>query len=158
MATEFGTIGNIPLLTVGGRTFTDLTTLLVLVAYVTGANRSTARLPGATSGYQVTSGKTYQIRAIQLAPSGTNGNGQLYYSDNDIGLSSGTALTNPIYQYGTVNAQGIPIVGSSTATIAPALQQMPVHFNVAAQKYPGIEMTNSGGGVNVGLHLFGYEV
>ncbi len=132
MATLVGTLGVLPSLTIGGRVFTDLTNIIMLIgSSKTGALNCTGRKAGATSGYQVTAGKTLTISAIKMQSETTTAWGCYFnYSDNDVGYSTSTALTN-----GVVLAP----LSSSFALEAPAtvggIGNFEVSIAVIAAKY-----------------------
>lgn len=135
MATPIGTLGTIPTLTVGGRVFTDLTTLKVLHASVsTDTRASTFRAEGATAGYPVTTAKTLTIAAINIYNiSGNNGKWRFGYADNDVGFDSATALTNPIHMAASTDT-GFNVPGNSATTWANNGYVNPL-FPIPATKY-----------------------
>ncbi len=99
MAVAIGNLGTIPILTVGGRVFTDLTNLIFLIGSVNTAGRGcTGRKAGAASGYQVTAGKTLTIYAVKITCEDSAGayGITLSQSDNDVGVNTATALTNAV--------------------------------------------------------------
>jgi hypothetical protein len=149
MATQIGTLGNIPTLTVAGVVYTDLTNLIVLAAYATGTNNGTGRRPGATSGYQVTAGKTLTIRSVLIHSSATTApNTKFAQSDNDVGVDSGTALTSPIYLVSSANIYSAAAAIGSEAAI-------PMFFPVLATKY--WSFTSGTGSSAVTALSYGYE-
>lgn len=150
MATPIGTLGTIPTLTVGGRVFTDLSTLITVVGSIvqaTGTN-STCRAPVATAGYQVTTGKTYTIWAASYV-SHVVGVFQLLYTDNDTGTPGATAFTNPKY-YNSDSANPIFITAASVSTVSRE-----VFFAVPALKYVSL-LTGTGSMVG-SCWFYGYE-
>ncbi len=150
MAKAIGTLGTIPTLEIGGVTFTDLTNLKRLAIYVSGTNNSTFQVPAATSGYQVTVGMTLTIRAAKLYQNTTT-QSQVKFaqSDNDVGINTTTALTNPVYFVNSSSA----IFGSSTT--AGTQVEMELFMPIAAQKYFTVDANNASGDAIV--TAFGYE-
>ncbi len=158
MPSPIGTIGTIPTLTVGGRVFTDLTTLIILKAHVSGNTRSTMRKSSGSTGYQVTAGKTYTVHALQamaattLSATGASVSFTLAQVDADIGLDVATAFTNPVYSAGAVAEIDLcinPGPGSGTIVQSPC-----AFFPVAATKYLGVLSASTY--LNQ-LFSFGYE-
>jgi hypothetical protein len=150
MATPIGTLGTIPSITVGGRVFTDLTSLKVLSSGVITNPRCTFRLPTGSAGYQVTAGTTLTVSAIRIVPSTTGLSVcTLAQTDNDVGLDSATAFTNPVYQGGSTTIWTHAI----SSTIPTAVEATATLFTVAAQKY-----LSSLGNTNGERYIaFGYE-
>lgn len=149
-----GTLGTIPSLTDGGVVYPDLSSsLITLHAFVTGANNTTFRKPGAGAGYQVTSGKTLTIRSIKIDfLLVSNGCGfTLAQSDNDVGLSIGTAPTNPVYF--TATSTDLPL--GYGFTVGQSIER-PIFFPVAATKYFTLVGT-SGFTKTYLVTAFGYE-
>lgn len=138
-------------MTVGGRVFTDLTTIISLCGYCSSNRQFTLRKPGVGSGYAVTTGKTLTIHAAKISctsPAGFYGF-ECVQSDNDIGVDSATAFTNPVYQFGAAT----PIMGLNTSSGASEMEYGQIAFPVSALKYPGI-YTNVG---NIQVYAWGYE-
>lgn len=109
MATRaIGTLGTIDSITVGGRVFTDLTNLIILHAGLsTGGDFSTFRKASGSAGYQVTAGKTLHIYALDAWANATNVQSSiiLLYGDTDVGQTSGSGPTNPVYLAGSTTYQ-----------------------------------------------------
>lgn len=152
MAKPIGTLGNIDTITVGGRIFTDLSTIIIVTAPLdqsTGA-KATFRLPGGTAGYPVTAAKTYTVHAISLNANTAISGYQFLYSDNDVGLNTATAHTNPIYE------NGGSITVASVGTPANTFQGIATKFAIPAGKYPGSIVVGAG---SAGGHAqaWGYE-
>lgn len=146
----------VPSLTIGGRVFTDVSSsLIVLYGNSVGGGALTncgLRLGNGTAAYQVTAGKTLQIRAVKIMTSVTAANSgcTFLYCDNDIGYRSNTAPTNPIYFGGSVSnfmGDGPFVAGQFTESA--------INFNIPATKFAGI-ITN-GAGVYY-YQFYGYEV
>ncbi len=154
MAKPIGTLGVIDTLTIGGRVFTDLTTILCLYTKGTSTNRCTFRLYGSQSGagYVVTGGKTLRIYAYYLqSPSASVVSALIAQTDNDIGLGAATAFSNPIY-FGTessTTADPIQIPAATTQSQAAS----PLG-KVLAGKY--LSLDNNGGGTSL-VTAYGYE-
>lgn len=159
MSQPIGNLGTIPLITIGGAVFTDLTNLIVATAHiVTAARYTTYRKVDASAGYQVTAAKTWRIDAFMLnnpVPGGT-ANSQLLYGDTDVGLDSASAPTTPKY---SGNDSGFITVKSSWGTSGSTMTSpiVPIScnplFKVPAAKYAAFK---SDGGVT-GSTVFGYE-
>lgn len=145
MTQLLGTLGNIDELSIGGRIITNVpsptnssTTLITLTGYVDASGEyATLRTPNGTSGYQVTSGKTLTIVAVQVNTEVSGSAGvQLGYGSTDIGFASTTLPSAPIYFGGDANnvITATPNVGSFYA--APNFQipsgQYPLMFNGSA--------------------------
>lgn len=136
MATPIGTLGTVETLTVGGFTFVSPRTsgLLVLYGKVHTNTNTTFRkiASGVTSGYAVTTGKTLTIYALKGINGATSAqNMELAQSDNDVGLDSATALTNPVYLGGGTGDNG----SLQFAATSGVITEYPVFFQVAALKY-----------------------
>lgn len=153
MAKPIGTLGTVDTINVGGRIFTDLTTALIMAVTQVGANTfGTFRKTQGTAGYQVTTGKTLTIHAVQLIcnAGGNYTTGGLGYGDTDIGLNSAAAPTNPIYIGGSTGIQ--PFAASALASGGyQNVGQYPCNFTVPALKYP---LWN---GPQSQAMIFGYE-
>ncbi len=153
MAKPIGTLGTIPTLTVGGRVFTDLDTLITLVAKCSG-NQSTLRKSGAQAGagYPVTALKTLNIYALRIIPTGATAGGFIGQSDSDSGLSASSALTNPIY-FGTESSVATSdILQASGANTITEMAGNPLG-KVLAGKYLTIDANSAG----LFVWAFGYE-
>lgn len=147
----------IPTLTVGGRVFTDLQNLIILKGYAQLSQNATLRNFTGTAGYQVTAGKTLQIQAVEWQTNSYFTTGHSVFvlqTDNDVGLNTATAFTNPVYPFGnSTDTFGGLNVCNDTGTIR---SQKVYRFNVAAGKY--VSMVNAAGSVNTEVTVFGYEV
>lgn len=159
MAKPIGTLGTIDSLTIGTRVFVDLDNLIVLsAAGYAGSNYiCTARLANATSGYQVTSGKTLRIDATQfyidqvytvtLAF-------RMFYSDNDVGFATAGTTTNEV----VYNDGGTGTYARSLFPVENPQSQVAYKypfFSVPSGKYPGC--AHGGASLNWSGMLFGYE-
>lgn len=156
MATPIGTLGTIPTLTVGGRVFTDLTTLIELTGFCGNTNTNASlRLYSGSSGYQVTVGKTLTLHAQQISWTTASGSAgfALGYADNDVGMDSGTAFTNPVWRGGTSSNKGIyPTI---TTGSSGSIYQTAFKVNCIAQKYVAFNGTSGVGGNYI--TTWGYE-
>lgn len=142
--------GVIPSLTVGGRVFTDLSNLIVLYGIAQSASHTTLRKPGGSAGYQVTSGKTLTIYAVECftVTAAAGAAFQLIYADNDVGVGSATAFTNPVYFAGDPN--NAFFYNSATG----ASLQRAIWYPVPATKYVGMA---SGSSNDQNCFFYGYE-
>jgi hypothetical protein len=151
-----GTEGNIPTLTVGGVTFTDLDNLIVVQGQASSNSNSTCRLPNSTSGYQAVN--TFRVRAAKMrcgnSTAGQYANISPLYSDNDVGLNSATAFTSAVSYAGSGNnfftAGSDGVSADHTRTLEHAL-----FFNVLTTKYFGF--AKSGLTNDTGVQAFGYD-
>ncbi len=143
--------------TVGGRTFTNLANLKILIANVPGAgNWTTARDGSATAGYTPSGAKSFRVLAIRLVPSlNVTAKAYIAYGDNDKGVNSGSVATNPVYHGGGGIADYTFIAGAPSAAGAygNGISEMAVDFTIPNGKFPGTLI--AGGGC---LFMFGYEV
>ena len=150
MSNPISNLGTIPTLTVGGRTFTDLTNLKILVGDVSTTNKTTMRVPGATSGYAVTSGKTFVVDVIEFVnPNTTVSYIQLTYADNDVGVNQTTALTNPVYALSNSSSY------YTSATVAGSHNIFYPNFRVPAGKY--ITIVGNVNGSYADTIIYGHE-
>ena len=148
MSKVIGTLGNVDSLSFAGRTFIDEP--IVLTGIVSGATNTTFRLMGATAGYAVTAGKVLTIKAIKIYS--LDSTQQSYFfsqSDNDVGSSSGTSPSSPLYLFGS-SAGNI----KQSATIG-AITELACSFAVASGKY--FSVTGSGGGAGAQIIVIGTE-
>lgn len=152
-ARAIGTLGVIDTLTIGGRVFSDLTNLKSLGAGVLFANYTTFRSPNSTSGYQVTTGKTFNIYAIKsyTANVDTNAAGSfnIGYANADAGLN-GAAPSTIVYMGGDIGQAHILQFSSRGNEVALATP-----FGVPSQKYPFVTGNSAG---QIQCFAFGYEV
>lgn len=146
-------ITGIPTVTVGGRVFTDTTNLIMLVCANQNTNGCTFRKPGSSTGYLVPVGKTFKAQALQLnvTVGASNSLMSVGYADNDVGVNTSTAPTNPVYAAGNSLASGffnLNLTGAPLQVVLP-------DFLIPAQKY--IYQVASGGTATYATVLFGYE-
>jgi len=120
-------------ISIGGRTILNPNSKIWLYGKQGTNAGCTFRALGASSGYQVTAGKTLRVLAlIGISNSATGTIGMLLaQSDNDIGLDSATALTNPVYISGSAGNFWF----QQDLTGDPSRIEMPCNFTVAATKY-----------------------
>ncbi len=138
-------------LTVANHLFADVANLKVLhAAFTTGGSGGTFRSGNGTSGYAVTALKTLRIRALKILPRSA-ATGDIYFcqTDNDVGIDSGTAFTNPVYLGGAATMFINP-----PATIG-ATFEVAVNFTVAAGKY--LSCRDSAGTARIMAIAYGYE-
>lgn len=146
-----------PNILVAGRTFSDLSNLIILTCTARGNDTCTMRKSNgnATSGYQVTAGKTLKLSAFVMMNTGNLAQGLPLYSDNDGGLAqSGVGgLTNPVYYNGFTSSDAVLSLGSAVAGYGN--KEYNVYFEVPAAKYPGFHwVANS---ALVTIIAYGYE-
>lgn len=143
-------------MTIGGVVFTDLTNLKILVAKVQRAgtdvntNFADSRLAVAT-GYQVTSGKTLRIRAIQLfVNTGGTVRWNVGYGDSDAGQDNSTGPTNQKFPGASLGA---------SPGVAPTTSATPVEMafirDIPSQKYPFLSVGD--GACILKAVIYGYE-
>ncbi len=153
-----GTIGNIDTLTVGGRTYTDLVNLISVcgqVATDSPAAMTPRKSTSGSSGYAVTSGKTFKVSSLKLSKANTssNDNFSFGYCDNDCGINSGTP-SNPIY-FGTNSSTSALVYRNLTSTNDRIIEISIGNFNVPAGKYLFCKTESSSASFFV--QFFGYE-
>lgn len=139
---QVGAVGITPSLTIGGRVFTDLTNLIILHgAVAAGQANCSLRKANGVAGYAVTAGKTLTIYACK-GRSNTAANTKiiLLYSDNDMGVDTATAPTNPVYIMGSTANYGLTYSGGASVDQEQAHE---INFQVPATKIPGVIMVSS---------------
>lgn len=144
------------------------TNILSLWAKVgTSGQVATFRRTGLTAGYQVTAGTTFYICKISItlsdAPSAANAIG-IGYADNDVGMDTATARTNPVAIYG--DAEGTTVTGIGGILFNPngsvsgsLINSLNDHVFIkagAASKY--MYMKHVGGANIVGVLIHGIEI
>ncbi len=149
-----------PYLLVGGQLFTDLANLIVLYASASGSattDKSTFRLPNASSGYQVPASRTLRIYAararIFATAAGGAGMFNILYGDADVGNAGNTAFTNPVYRGGVnINSQ----IGNKSSVSSPgnAMFEEAFLFDVPTGKYPSTQCLDTANPANI--IIFGY--
>lgn len=148
-----GTLGTIPTITVGGHLFSDLTNLIIAAGKLASNNHYTeTRKSSSTSAYQVTTGKTLSIGAVEnlidTAAAGTQAL-ILLYGDNAVGLDTATVPTTPVYVSGSVTISSLCWAASTTGVFSAAS-----NFQVPALKYPSFNHAFNG---SSNPRLYGYE-
>jgi len=127
MANIVGSLGTIPTRTIGGYTSASPSTLIALLANPA-TTYSTMRAGFATSGYQVTTGKTFRVVSVySVNRSATAGVFGIGYGDTDVGTSSASPPTNPVY----INSSN----AFQTKAIAGDIQDIAVKGDIPAAKY-----------------------
>lgn len=148
MARGITTAGAIPTLTIDGRTFTDLTTLIKLYTHNTTAGRygTCRKQDGSGTGYAAVA--TLRIAAIRVnLQSGTSSSVKMMRSDNDVTFDSSTAPTNPNY-YGNMNTTHFLVAGLGSKT------DYAVDFAVSVGKFLTFDnVTNA----DQAIHAWGYD-
>lgn|SRR3990167_796970 len=140
---------------VGGRVFTDITTLKILTvsAYSGVSGPFSTYRDGTSTGYQVPVGKTFRIHAVVATQSGTATGGiALGYEDVDNGLNSTAARTAPVY-HGSYNTSQVQTLGGLERDTP---RERSIYFSCAASKY--IFMWGDTSGVTYSSTIYGYEV
>lgn len=162
MARPIGTLGTIDTLTIGGRTFTDLTNLISLVGVFAGSTDiyCTFRKSNGSAGYTPSGSNRFQLGALvnqSVSIAATAGD---YFvmaqSDNDAGFPSSTTLTNPVY----VAANASLFINLSQDTTKQTAEFINYfNFIIANGKYLSIA-GNSITGANSRwlLTAYGYEI
>ena len=133
-------------LTIGGRVFTDLANLIVLYAGPGINSKSTFRTAGGSSGYTPSGSKTF-VCAAWRANIAAGTSIQIGYTDNDVGLQSAGSFTNFVQP-----GHGIPSFYAAGAL--ENVEQILTDFTVPNGKYLSLD----GGGANLIIQVFGYEV
>lgn len=149
---QIGTLGTIDTLTIDGRVFTDLTTMIRLNAMIASNTKATFRKSNATSGYAVTALKTMTVMAVRvLSDNAANEADRMLYADNDLGNSSSGSFTNEVDVAGQTS---MFISGTPTAATAPSRWDYgDVDFPVPAGKYLGWQLN----GTRRYIKAFAYE-
>ena len=136
----------IPNLMVAGRTFTDLTNLIVLNGICDNTNQyATLRLPNGTSGYQVPASRTLRILAVSATFSVVTGAAavSIGYGDTDVGFSAASAPTTPV----SLSNGGRAMYVGAGALKPP--YEMATNFTVPTGKYPYVSNSLSLGSITV---------
>lgn len=160
MAKAIGTLGTVDTITVGGRVFTDLTNLIIIMTSITTASRyGTFRKASASAGYTPSGGLTFKFGAIRMIPAGyaagDSDSCQLLYGDNDVGVNSAAAPTTPVFPGGgTVFEMGPQAVLTLQASAYGG--EGITDFVVPNGKYPGA--FHNGAGSLIVYQGFGYQV
>lgn len=145
------TPGTIPSLTIGGRVFTDLSNLKILIGSPQGAANSNSNFRRAGLGvYVVPAGKTFRILAYKVIIA-TAGTMYFGFCDNDVGVASATAPTNATYPVNN-SVQMLHSGIANTNTIV----EFPCDMTATQNKY--LFCSGGGGTFNGTVFLFGYEI
>ena len=146
----------VPNLTIAGRTFTNLTNLIILTGPTENAvssSRTTLRKPSESAGYQVTTGKTLIIYAVRLISTAGSFSPYFAYTDNDVGIAGNTAFTSPVYLAG-LSPSSDPFF-FATSNAAGSTLELALDFKVPSQKYFSIDSNSST--VSGSVTAYGYE-
>lgn len=153
---QIGTLGTIPTITVGGRVFTDLTNLIILIGVLENAGDfTTLRKMNATSGYQVPGGKTFTAMAIKIAgaPQNIGCNHSVLYGDNDVGENSASAPATPVYA-GGFTAPSATVQSVKDSGGALLFPEAAINFQVPTGKFMAHTADAS---VRSIVYIYGYE-
>lgn len=168
MANPIGNIGTVPVFNIGNSkngesVITDLTSnLIALVGYTSAtANGSTMRKSGTTSGYQVTAGKTYTIKALKSGnySTGTSCTINLAQSNNDIGWNAAVSgITGGVY-FADSATWAFASGGDVTSSTGDQHLSYAITFAIAATRF--VTVTNGATGNAAGTKgchaVYGYE-
>jgi hypothetical protein len=133
--------------------FTRMRSLIRLYGFGV-PNRSTGRKLGSQSGagYAVTASKTLEIYASEVTPTtASQVDVNLAQIDNDMGLNTTTAFTNPVH-FGSEASGGVQMICAPGT--AGQTKETAVFGKVTAGKYLGINIS-AGNAMFTG---YGYEV
>lgn len=156
-----GTNGAVDSLTIGGRTFTDLTNLISLVGDVQSGAYTTFRQLDGTSGYTPSGSNKFKVHAIKifLVNSGEAANSTINfgYGNNDVGVGGG-APTSPKYVGNdSTNGHIFPVPWQGTAN-GPVDNNFELAygqpFTIPNGKFPFA----TGNAVQAQVLVYGYEV
>lgn len=152
---QIGTLGTIDTITVGGRVFTNLSGLIQLYGFTIDAtNRYTSvRKPSSSSGY-APSGVIFQVSAVRIVNFNTNTQNGLaiFYSNNDLGVSSTTVPSSPVYIGGDSTLSEIV----ATTTTQGSETIFLTDFRVPSGKFLGFD--NNAQNNDMHFQVYGYEV
>ena len=139
-------------ITVGGRVFTDVKNLITLGCNIAGAasGNCTMRKPAGTAGYTPSGSNKFHVFAYRAISVVAAGYIYISYADNDVGMASGTAFTNNVYQYGDPSAA----IFSASVNVGD-IEEGSVDFVVPNGKYT--ELSNGSGTFSGTVYYFGYE-
>lgn len=148
-----GTIGNVPMVNFGKVQLPnfirdpDVKVLNTHLSCNSATRRSTLRTAAGVA-YQVSG--TFNTSAIALHQTsiGSEGPVNLFYSDNDVGIDTTTAATNPVY-YKTFSSTFVNAFYLNTSTAGNSLSsfaEYPVQFEAPNTKYVGVECQTTGSG------------
>ena len=151
-ATVFGGASTV---SVGGFTFASNASVVTLRCETdgTGANNTTCRKPGLSSGYTPTLNHVFRINAIRFfgnTTTATQGRTQALYSDNDVGWASATSFTNPVYEVGVADSGSGPCATGAGVTTCDYM----TNFLIPNGKYFGLKGNDN---VEMQAYVFGIE-
>lgn len=138
MARAIGTLGTIDTISIGGRTLTQLDSVIVLNGAVN-VNNSTGAIGTSSTGYQVPVGFTLKVKCIQFNCN-LSGNFVIGYCDNDVGFNSATVPINAVLVAG-----GAPFLAGIPVTSSEAI----VEFDIPAGKYLLVNTSTGAAGFSV---------
>ena len=142
-----------PSLTIGGLVLTDLENLITLVGATAAAGANTVlsfRLPNGTAGYTVPANKKFVAKAVKIwTRDATVMFPILFYCDNDLGMGSTTAPTNPVYMGGSSNATFTTVL-----TVGGNIELSQLNFEIPVGKY--ISLSDGAAGAGLSCLLYGY--
>lgn len=139
-------------ITVGGKVFTDLENLIQLHGILVSGGSCTLRKADSSSGYLPSGSNNFQVHAIQLFIAAC-GEFVLLYSDNDMGVDTSTAPTNPVYPGGSLSCGILTLNGQYAAG---SIVSMLSNFIIPNGKYIAI---NYAGYPSDGvIRVYGYEI
>lgn len=147
----------IPSLTIGPRVFTDVKNLITLTGFVNGTTtvNTTMRQLNGSAGYTPSGAKAFRILAIrlqmQLSAVTSGVAGQVLYSDNDVGLNTASAFTNPKYPGNSASSAYVGCQSVLTNTFEAAYD-----FLVLNGKFPGWT-SGSSAYLTQQIFFYGYE-
>lgn len=145
--------GVIPTLTIAGRVFSDTKNLKILRGNIgSNTNRyTTTRISSGSGGYQVPVGYQLRVLAVRIdtVTGAAGSNLTILYSDNDQGIGTTTAPTNPVYMGGAAGSSYI--TGGITAA---GEKETPVDFVIPAGKYLGFD--GQGNSISCQVQAYGY--
>lgn len=160
MAKPIGTLGNIPIIIINGRTFVDIDNIFILAAYVATDGRfSTFRKPDGTGGYQVTSGKTFTVLALDPVAKAQFANNQssiilLTSTAATTGFDQAAEPAGAVYAYGDATISAGAIGGSNT-NLQYRNPALALKFAVAQNLFLNMK---GNGGISTTWYAYGYEV
>jgi hypothetical protein len=156
-AKPIGTIGNIESITCGGRNITDLSSTsgfkILTGSFDNGSTNTTLRAAFAGAGYIVPALKVYRIVCVKATSTGLAAI-SLGYSDNDVGLSTVTAFTNPVSVTGGASLAGLD--GALIVATNSAIGEYALNASVPTGKYVGGAVV-AGGTATAAVVVYGYE-
>lgn len=142
-------------ITVGGRVFTDVDNLIILIATIQGTTgyRSTFRKTNETAGYKPSGSNKFNVLALKswIVQGASIAKLGIGYADNDVGMASTTAFTNDFPMGYTNDGFDIGAWGNYYG------QEYPLYFQIPNGKYPRLATTSATEAI-ANVVLYGYEV